>query len=170
MVCALIDSMLTDAFIALGSNLGDRERNLLQAASEIGRLPSSKITALSPFYETTPVGFTEQPLFYNAVLQLHTGLSPLDLHKCLQKIEDSVFSRKRLLQWGPRIMDIDMLLYGDEVIGCAALTIPHPRLAERRFVLQPLCDIAPCLMHPVLKRQMAEILAGLHTDEILKKI
>ena len=160
----------TDAYIALGSNLGDREMNLLRAVAEIGRLPGCKVTALSPFYETSPVGVSDQPVFFNAVLRLVTGLAPHDLLNRLQHIENSVFARTRTVHWGPRTMDLDLLLYGAAIIDDTALTVPHPRLAERRFVLQPLCDIAPELVHPVLGRTMADLLAALGGDETVKKI
>jgi 2-amino-4-hydroxy-6-hydroxymethyldihydropteridine diphosphokinase len=158
-----------DAYIALGSNLGDREQNLLQAIAEIGRLPYSRVTALSPCYETSPVGPRDQPLFFNAVLRLATALAPCDLLGHLQQIENGVFARTRSVRWGPRTMDLDLLLYGTEIIHEKVLTIPHPRMAERRFVLQPLCDIAPELIHPVLGRPVRELLAGLTSDEIVKK-
>lgn len=155
----------TDAYIALGSNLGDRELNLLRAVAEIGKLPNSRVTAVSPFYETSPVGVTDQPLFFNAVLRLSTGLAPHDLLNSLQHIENSIFARTRAVRWGPRAMDLDLLLYGDEIINEDALIVPHPRMAERRFVLRPLCDIASELTHPVLGRHMADLLADLRSDE-----
>ena len=144
--------------------------NLLRAVAEIGKLPDSRVTALSPFYETSPVGVSDQPLFFNAVLRLDTGIAPHDLLNRLQHIENAIFARTRTVRWGPRTIDLDLLLYGKEVIDDEILTVPHPRLAERRFVLQPLCDIAPDLVHPVLGRRMAELLAGLASDETVKKI
>lgn len=160
----------TDAYIALGSNLGDRELNLLRAVAEIGRLPSAKVTGLSPFYETSPVGVTDQPFFCNAVLRLATGQPPLELLHGLQRIENEVFRRSRDRHWGPRTMDLDLLLYGDCVMESAELTLPHPRLAERRFVLQPLCDLAPQLAHPLLGRSMAQLLASLQSAEKVTRI
>jgi len=160
----------TDAYIALGSNLGDRNLNLLSAAIEIGKLPASKVTEISPFYETSPVGVTGQPLFLNAVLRLSTGLPPFDLLQCLQQIEVTVFNRIRTIHWGPRIIDLDLLLYGYEIIDDVALVVPHPRMAERRFVLHPLCNIAPDLIHPVLGLKMSELLLNLHSDEVITKI
>jgi len=160
----------TYAYIALGSNLGDRKSNLLSAVAEIGKLPASKVTDLSPFYETSPVGVTEQPQFINAVLRINTGLSPFDLLQSLQQMEIKLFNRRRMIRWGPRSIDLDLLLYGSKVIEDMTLVLPHPRLAERRFVLQPLCDIAPDLVHPVLGRKISELLTSLHSDEILKMI
>lgn len=159
-----------DTYIALGSNMGDRELNLLRAVAEIGKLPSCKVTALSPFYETSPVGVTDQPPFINAVLRLSTVLAPHDLLDCLQHIETAVFSRKRTIRFGPRKMDLDLLIYGDETISGEDLTVPHPRMTERRFVLQPLSDIAPDLMHPVVGRRIAELLETLRSEETVIKI
>jgi 2-amino-4-hydroxy-6-hydroxymethyldihydropteridine diphosphokinase len=160
----------TEAYIGLGSNLGDRELNLLRAVAEIGKLPRSRVTGLSPFYETSPVGVTDQPAFFNAVLSLSTALTPHDLLSGLQRIENEVFKRTREVRWGPRTIDLDLLLYGSEVIEGEELTIPHPRLAERRFVLQPLCMLAPDLKHPVLGSSMIELLAVLPSGETVVEI
>jgi len=159
-----------DAYIALGSNLGDRELNLLRAVAEIGKLPSCTVTALSPFYETSPVGVTDQPTFINAVLRLATRLAPHDLLTRLQHIESVTFSRTRTIRWGARKMDLDLLLYGDDVINSDDLIVPHPRMAERRFVLQPLSDIAPDLIHPVLGCRIVELLEALRSEETVVKI
>jgi 2-amino-4-hydroxy-6-hydroxymethyldihydropteridine diphosphokinase len=160
----------TEAYIALGSNLGDRELNLLRAVSEVGRLPGSKVTALSSFYETSPVGTVKQDSFYNAVLRLSTGLAPRSLLNHLLRIEDETFKRIRTIHQGPRRMDLDLLLYGDRVISEEDLVVPHPRLAERRFVLQPLCEIAPDLLHPLTGKSIRELLASLKSDETVVKL
>ena len=162
--------MHTDAYIALGSNLGDRELNLLRAFAEIGRLPDCKVTGLSPFYETTPVGVTDQPLFYNAVLRLYTAYTPDELLAQLLSIETVVFGRTREVHWGPRRIDLDLLLHGGARIAEEGLIVPHPRLAERRFVLQPLYDLAPDLVHPLLGQTVSEMLEALQSDEIVTKI
>ncbi len=158
------------AYIALGSNLGDREMNLLRAVTEIARIPGTRVTGLSHFYETSPVGFKDQPPFNNAVLRISTGLSPGDLLLSLQRIEDEVFKRKRGVMNGPRTMDLDILLYNDLMLESENLVIPHPEMTRRRFVLQPLNDIAPDAVHPASRRNISAILASLESDESVTKI
>lgn len=158
------------AYIGLGSNIGDRELKLLMAVAELGKLPGSRVTALSPFYETEPVGGVPQDNFYNAVARIATNLSPPALLDELKRIEVEVFRRKESVHWGPRSMDLDILLYGDQVLQDDRLIIPHPHLAERRFVLQPLADIDPSLVHPVLGRSIAELLAALTGTEKVVRI
>lgn len=162
--------METDAYISLGSNIGDRELNLLRAVAEIGRLPESRMTALSPFYETSPVGNVSQDAFYNAVLRLSTRLSARALLDSLLRIESDTFKRIRTIRYGPRRMDLDLLLFGVEIIDEVDLVVPHPSLAERRFVLQPLCDIAPQVLHPLKCRTMTELLAELDNNEVVTKL
>jgi 2-amino-4-hydroxy-6-hydroxymethyldihydropteridine diphosphokinase len=154
----------------MGSNLGDRELKLLLAIAELGKLPGTRITALSPFYETDPVGGVAQDNFYNAVARLSTTLAPLALLEELKRIEVEVFHRVPSVHWGPRSMDLDILLYGDLVLSGERLTIPHPRLAERRFALQPLSDIDPSLVHPSLGKSIAQLLASLTTTERVVRI
>jgi len=158
------------AYIGLGSNLGDRELKLLLAVAELGKLPGTRVTALSSFYETEPVGDLPQDNFYNAAARIATSLSPLELLDRLKRLEVEVFHRVPSGHWGPRSMDLDILLYGDLVLSSDRLTIPHPRLAERRFALQPLADIAPSLVHPSLGRSIAELLASLDTTERVVRI
>lgn len=159
-----------DAYIALGSNIGDRELNLLRAVAELGRLPDSKVTALSSFYETSPVGPIAQESFYNAVLRLSTTLDARTLLNRLQYIESSIFKRIRTIHLGPRRMDLDLLLYGDRVLSEEHLEVPHPRMSERRFVLQPLSEIAPDLLHPTSGKTIRQLLAALTSDEKVSKI
>lgn len=162
--------METEAYIALGSNLGDRELNLLRAVAEVGKLPESRVTALSSFYETSPVGNVTQDAFYNAVLRLSTRLDARSLLTHMLRIEDETFKRVRTVHQGPRRMDLDLLLYGDRTINEENLVVPHPRLAERRFVLQPLCEIAPDLLHPLTGKSMHELLDSLESDETVVKL
>ena len=150
--------------------MGDRELNLLRAVAEIGKLPGARITALSGFYDTEPVGPVAQENFLNAVLRLETSLSPRKLLSELRRIETEVFRRKREVAWGPRPLDLDILFYGDLVLEEEGLVIPHPRLHERRFVLQPLAEIAPEFIHPLLKKSVSDLLASLPAGERVTKI
>lgn len=144
--------------------------NLLRAIAEIGKLPGTKVTALSGFYDTQPVGPVVQDNFLNAVLRLETSLTPRQLLCELQRIETGIFKRKHTVEWGPRIIDLDILFYGDRVVAENILTIPHPRLHERRFVLVPLAEIAPEFIHPLLGRSTVEILRSLETTESVIKV
>ncbi len=162
--------MESNVFIALGSNQGDRELNLLRAIAEIGKLEQTRITALSGFYDTEPVGTVEQPNFLNGVLRLETSLPPRQLLAELQRIETEVFRRKRDIPWGPRPMDLDILLYGELIIEEEGLVIPHPRLHERRFVLAPLAEIAPGQLHPRLGKRVDELLQLLPPGERVTRV
>ncbi len=135
------------AFLSLGSNLGDRLANLEMGVLEVAALPESALEAVSSVYETEPVGLREQPPFLNAVIAIATALSPHDLLCALQAIETRA-GRQRLQPWGPRTLDIDIVLYGDLVYADAVLSIPHPHFARRRFVLVPLAELAPRLVPP----------------------
>ncbi|WP_136515812.1 2-amino-4-hydroxy-6-hydroxymethyldihydropteridine diphosphokinase [Geomonas edaphica] len=158
------------AYIGLGSNIGDRELKLLMAIAELGKLPQTRVTAVSPFYETEPVGGVPQDNFYNAVVRLNTELAPLDLLARLKRLEKEVFHRAPSQRWGARSMDLDILLYGELVMTGDELTIPHPRLAERRFALQPLADLAPDLVHPTLGKRIIELLTELTSPEKVVRI
>jgi len=162
--------MESAVFIALGSNQGDRELYLLRGVAAIGKLPGTKITALSNFYDTEPVGPVRQENFLNAVARLKTALSPQELLRELQRIETGIFHRKREIPGGPRPMDLDLLFYGSLIIDEPGLIIPHPRLHERRFVLEPLVEIAPDFIHPGLHCSIKALLRNIKTTERVTKI
>ena len=144
-------------YLSLGSNVGDREE-MLRAALRLLESPGLHVARVSPVYETEPQDFKNQPWFLNLVAEVQTGLFPMQLLTRVRKIERKL-GRKRTVDKGPRSIDIDILLYGESVIDSRDLVVPHPRMAERRFVLQPLADLAPDLRHPVLRRSIGELLA-----------
>ena len=137
------------AYIGLGSNLGDREATLREALQRLGGLDGIDVAAVSSFRETDPVGRLDQPRFLNAAAALETKLSPRELLGCLLEVERALGrDRTKEERWGPRTIDLDLLLYGDETIAEPGLEVPHPRLAERAFVLEPLLELDPSLRLP----------------------
>lgn len=149
-----VSSKLATVYLALGSNLGDRQTNLEGAMKRLAQ--ELVIEQTSSLYETEPVGYREQPLFLNAVCRATTNLSPFELLHLDKEIETAL-GRVPSFPNGPRIIDVDILLYGEEVMETAELTIPHPRLPERAFVLVPLAEIAPQLVHPILHATIREL-------------
>ena len=146
------------AYLSLGSNLGDRENHLQEA---IRRLQSvGSVTAVSSLYETQPVEFTDQPWFLNCAVALETSSKPIHLMQQLLEIERAM-GRQRIQKKGPRTIDIDILLFGDEVVNAPDLTIPHPAMQYRRFVLEPLAEIAPEIRHPRLQKTVWHLLQEL---------
>jgi 2-amino-4-hydroxy-6-hydroxymethyldihydropteridine diphosphokinase len=143
------------AYISAGSNLGDRKANLKFALNSLEK--GGSVCGVSSYFETEPVGFLDQPWFLNIAIALETRLLPFDLLTLCQYIEASC-GRVRTFQNAPRTIDLDILLYGEAVLEDEKLVIPHPRLSERRFVLAPLAQIAPQLMHPVLKKSIRFLL------------
>jgi len=139
-------------YLSLGSNLGDREANLRDA---IAQLPP--VLRVSPVYETEPVDYTDQDWFLNLVVEAETDLPPDELLSHIAAVERAL-GRVRTTPKGPRTIDIDILLYGDTVVNTPTLQIPHPRMDSRRFVLAPLADLAPDLLHPITRRSIREML------------
>jgi 2-amino-4-hydroxy-6-hydroxymethyldihydropteridine diphosphokinase len=147
--------------LALGSNVGDREAALRAAVKALS--PYVKVTAISPVYETSPVYVTDQPSFYNAAVTGTTTLEPLALLWTLKDIENSI-GRLPTFRYGPRVIDIDIIFYGDRIVKTSELTIPHARMAEREFVLRPLNTVAPNMQHPETGRTVADMLGQLPDD------
>ncbi len=148
------------AYIAIGGNLGDRRAYLKAGIKEIAALPGTRLAAVSCAYETRPLGPVAQPDFLNAVFAIETSLPPKPLLAALLAAEKK-HQRQRHIHWGPRTLDLDFLLYGECVVESATLTLPHPRMNERGFVLIPLCEIAPDLHHPITGLPFATHLAAL---------
>ena len=149
--------MQAEAYLGLGSNLGDRRRRLREALESIGALASD--LQVSSLYETQPQGFSDQPSFLNAVCRVWTRLGPFELLDALRSVQ-AAGARPAFVN-GPRDVDIDILLYGKAVIGLPHLVVPHPRMCDREFVLAPLAEIAPGLVHPVRKQTVAGLLRSL---------
>jgi 2-amino-4-hydroxy-6-hydroxymethyldihydropteridine diphosphokinase len=156
---------MTRAYVGLGANLGDPRRQIGQAFDELDALPATRVRARSPLYRSAPVGYEAQPEFLNAVAELKTSLKPGELLAALIEIEER-HGRERSFPNAPRTLDLDLLLYGDEVLENERLTLPHPRMHERAFVLKPLLDLAPEIeipghgvarkLLPLCKNQKAE--------------
>ena len=155
-------------YLSLGSNLDDRENNLRTA---IAALADAKVhvTRVSSFYETEPVDLREQPWFLNCAVQAKTELPPLDLLRTLRGIESTMGSKK-LVPKGPRLIDLDILLYGDETVETPELQVPHPRMLQRKFVLVPLAEIAPTLKHPRWEGTATELAASVRDPSEVRRL
>lgn len=156
-----------EVYLGLGSNLGDRVGNLKSALERLSEKVAIK--KISSIYETEPLYYTEQPMFFNAVIKGVTILDPLELLSLVKGIETDL-GRQPGFRNAPRIIDIDILFYGERIIRTDELTIPHPRITERAFVLVPLAEIAPRLVHPQLKKKTSDLLAGVNGMEGVRKI
>lgn len=150
--------------MAIGSNLGDRRAYLEAGLKEVAALPGTHLAEVSQAYETRPLGPVAQPDFLNAVFAIETSLAPEPLLAALLAAEKK-HQRQRRIHWGPRTLDLDLLLYGERVVKSADLTLPHPHIHERSFVLVPLYEIAPRLSHPITGQSFAAYLAALNGSE-----
>ena len=161
------DGMRKLVYLSLGSNLGDREANLQAALTRLGELGT--IESVSSFYETEPVEMTSQPWFLNCAVALKTEKMPKQLLAAVLRVEQEM-GRRRLQKKGPRAIDIDILLFGNSTIQTEGLTVPHRALHERRFVLEPLSEIAPDARHPLLRRTIRELLDALPLGQAVRRL
>jgi len=159
--------MRKTVYLSLGSNLGDRQANLREAIARVAEL--GDVTSVSSCYETEPVDFVAQPWFLNCAVALSTDKMPRQFLGALQKIEQEM-GRKRTQPKGPRVIDLDILLFGSAVVDTPQLTIPHAAMHERRFVLEPLAEIAPEVRHPVFKRTVRELRDALPPGQQVRKL
>jgi 2-amino-4-hydroxy-6-hydroxymethyldihydropteridine diphosphokinase len=153
-------------YLSLGSNVGDRAAHLNSAINRLSAL--GKVVSISSFYETEPVEFAAQPWFLNCVVELDTEKTAKQLLEAILGIEKEL-GRKRIEKKGPRTLDIDILLFADSIINAKGLTIPHPAMHERRFVLEPLSEIAPEVRHPVLKKTVQELRDALPPGQTVRR-
>ncbi|MHC4069380.1 MAG: 2-amino-4-hydroxy-6-hydroxymethyldihydropteridine diphosphokinase [Planctomycetota bacterium] len=151
---------LTTAYISLGSNLGNRERTIQKSLKMLGQVPEIELTRVSEIIETTPLSQVSQPKYLNGVAEIKTALSAEKLHKKTAEIEKSL-GRTREKKWDPRTIDLDILLFGEDVINRPELIVPHPQMHLRSFVMQGLCELCPKLKHPVIKEPMEELVSRL---------
>ena len=158
MLQTMTEQSKSRAFLGFGGNLGDPLESFRQARQQLAEHPQIKIISSSPLYQTPPVGGPDgQPDYLNAVVEIQTGLSALDLLQLCRRIEDNA-GRVRDQRWGARTLDIDLLLFGHLVMDAPFLTLPHPRLPQRHFVLLPLNDLAAELKHPILNKTINYLL------------
>jgi 2-amino-4-hydroxy-6-hydroxymethyldihydropteridine diphosphokinase len=159
------------AYVGLGANLGDPRRQLQEALARLAAAEEIEVIKVSSFYLNPPLGPPDQPWYVNAVAQIRTRLTPEELLRVLQRMEQEM-GRFRQERWGPRLIDLDLLLYDGEILSGPDLKVPHPEMHRRSFVLAPLAEIAPQAWHPALEKTAAELLAELDPQdrEALKKL
>ncbi|MDO2946636.1 2-amino-4-hydroxy-6-hydroxymethyldihydropteridine diphosphokinase [Staphylococcus epidermidis] len=156
---------MVKAYLGLGSNIGNRELQLNEAIKILHAYQGIQVTQVSHIYETEPVGYTNQPKFLNLCIEIETELNPQSLLKCCLATEQQLH-RKREIRWGPRTLDVDILLLGDQIIEQDNLSVPHPRMKERSFVLIPLNDIATNQIEPISNKSIGQLVV---TDNSVKK-
>ena len=161
--------MKIEAYLSLGSNIGNRSENCKKALRELNKVDGIKLLATSNLYETRPVGYEDQANFVNMAAKIETDLSPSRLLFEMQNIEKRL-GREKSFRWGPRIIDLDILLYGDKIINMPDLNIPHPRMNERAFVLIPLAEIGAKVKHPVSGIGIAELRASLEEGDGIRRL
>ena len=154
-------------YLSLGANVGDRSAQLREATDRLSKL--GRVLAVSSLYETEPVEFTEQPWFLNCAIAIETSKTPQQLMASILRIEEEM-GRRRVQKKGPRSIDIDILLFGDMIVESEELTIPHPAMHQRRFVLEPLAEIAPQALHPTFKKTIRELLDALPTGQTIRTL
>lgn len=159
----MIEKSRHKAYIGLGSNIGDKEKYIKEAISKLSEEKNVKIIKQSAFIKTKPWGYLEQEDFLNAVAEIETILEPEELMDVLLKIEEEL-SRERTIKWGPRTIDLDILMYDEVISSDEKVILPHPRMHEREFVLKPLNEIAPYLMHPVFNKRIFTLLEELNSS------
>jgi 2-amino-4-hydroxy-6-hydroxymethyldihydropteridine diphosphokinase len=152
-------------FISIGSNLGDKYDNCVKGIERLDQLSHTTVTAVSPFYQTDPVDFTDQDWFVNGIVKISTGLAPIELMTSLKGIEQALGQFEKAVRFGPRLIDLDIVFYDNLVMHQDTVILPHPRMHKRRFVLKPLCDIDAALVHPVLNRTVQSLLDELKEDD-----
>lgn len=160
---------MIEAFLGIGANLGDRVQTLKLAVCRLHAHADVVIVGASPVYESAPVGVMDQPVFLNAVLKIETRLSARLLLDLLLDVEQQ-FGRVRKKKWGPRTLDLDILLFGPSVIDEPGLQVPHPHMLERGFVMAPLCDLAPQCMHPVLLKTVSDCVVEMDLSTGLRRV
>ena len=155
------------AYLSLGSNVGAREQHLREAITRLEVL--GHVISISSFYETEPVEFADQPWFLNCAIALESTTTPEQLMAAILRIEEEMGRRRTQNRKGPRTIDIDVLLLGSQIINSPGLTIPHPAMHQRRFVLEPLSEIAPEAQHPLLKKKVSELREALPAGQAVRQ-
>jgi 2-amino-4-hydroxy-6-hydroxymethyldihydropteridine diphosphokinase len=152
-------------YISVGSNMGDRLQNCRQGITALSRSGEFRIIAQSRIYMTEPVDYEYQEWFFNMVVKLETTNDPFELLEKIKSVQRAAGRKRDVIRFGPRVLDLDIIFFDDLVLDSDRLVVPHPRMHQRRFVLKPICDIDPTIVHPVLKKDMQSLLDGLVKDE-----